>query len=84
MQKKIEAHDGQLWNQFVCGAIGIHPSPSFANIFLARIFDNTTQKLTLKHEDKNPAYGRQRISRPMRIVLDPVKIKWSTYGKCFA
>ena len=32
----FEFHDGQLWKQIIGVAMGIHPAPSFANIYLAR------------------------------------------------
>ena len=35
----FEFHDGMLWKQTKGVAMGIHPAPSFANIYLARRID---------------------------------------------
>ena len=41
----FEFHDGQLWKQLIGVAMGIHPAPSFANIYLARGIDEFIIKL---------------------------------------
>ena len=38
----FEFHDGMLWKQLIGVAMGIHPAPSFANIYLARRMDKKT------------------------------------------
>ena len=41
----FEFHDGQLWKQLIGVAMGIHPAPSFANIYLARRIDRKLRNL---------------------------------------
>ena len=49
----FEFHDGQLWKQLV----GIHPAPSFANIYLARRLDRTIRTIAEKSgENGNSAF----------------------------
>ena len=36
----FELHDRMLWRQLIGVAMGMHPAPSFANIYLARRLDN--------------------------------------------
>ena len=45
----FEFHDGQLWKQLVGVAMGIHPAPSFANIYLARRIDRIITQLGKKY-----------------------------------
>ena len=41
----FEFHDGQLWKQLIWVAMGIHPAPSYANIYLAKRIDEAITKL---------------------------------------
>ena len=45
----FEFHDGMLWRKLIGVAMGIHPSPSFANIYLARRIDTEITKLGIKY-----------------------------------
>ena len=45
----FEFHDKTLWKQLLKVAMGIHPAPSFANIYLARRIDSEITKLALKY-----------------------------------
>ena len=45
----FEFHDGQLWKQLVGVAMGIHPAPSFANIYLARRLDRAIRTIAEKY-----------------------------------
>ena len=45
----FEFHDGQLWKQIYGVAMGIHPAPSFANIYLARRLDEIITQLGRKY-----------------------------------
>ena len=45
----FEFHDKQLWKQIIGVAMGIHPAPSFANIYLARRIDSLITKLALQY-----------------------------------
>ena len=49
----FDFHDGQLWKQVYGLAMGIHPAPSFANIYLARRLDNSIKELLTKYADKS-------------------------------
>ena len=48
----FEFHYGQLWKQLVGVAMGIHPAPSFANIYLARRIDKAIRQLEFKYGKK--------------------------------
>ena len=53
----FEFHDGQLWKQLVDVAMGIHPAPSIANIYIARRLDEAIKRLGYKHgEDGNSVF----------------------------
>ena len=41
----FEFHDGQLWKQLIGVAMGIHPAPSYANIYLAKRIDEAITRL---------------------------------------
>ena len=45
----FEFHDGMLWKQVIGVAMGIHPAPSFANIYLARRIDQKLAELGKKY-----------------------------------
>ena len=45
----FEFHDGMLWKQLIGIAIGIHPAPSFANIYLAKKIDQKLIELGIKY-----------------------------------
>ena len=45
----FEFHDGQLWKQIIGVAMGIHPAPSYANIYLVRRIDSEIRKLAQKY-----------------------------------
>ena len=45
----FEFHDGMLWRQLKGVAMGIHPAPSFANIYPARRIDNKVKELGEKY-----------------------------------
>ena len=45
----FEFHDGQLWQQLIGVAMGIHPAPAFANIYLAKQLDTQITKLAEKY-----------------------------------
>ena len=45
----FEYHDGQLLKQLYGVAMGIHPAPSFANIYLARRLDKIIADLGNKY-----------------------------------
>ena len=45
----FEFHDGQLWKQLIGVAMGIHPAPSFANIYLARRLDEAIRAIAEKY-----------------------------------
>ena len=49
----FEFHDGQLWKQLIGVAMGIHPAPSFANIYLARRIDRKIKELGEKYGKDN-------------------------------
>ena len=48
----FEFHDGQLWKQLIGVAMGIHPAPSFANIYLARRLDTLISRLAEKYGEQ--------------------------------
>ena len=52
----FEFHDGQLWKQLVGVAMGIHPAPPFADIYLARRIDDKIKEAALKYgiDGKSP------------------------------
>jgi hypothetical protein len=53
----FEFHDGILWKQLIGVAMGIHPAPSFANIYLARRIDTAIRELGMKYgENGNSAF----------------------------
>ena len=45
----FEFHDGMLWKQLIGVAMGIHPAPSFANLYLARRIDKYISELGYKY-----------------------------------
>ena len=45
----FEFHNGQLWKQLIGVAMGIHPAPPFANIYLAKRIDNQIEKLAFQY-----------------------------------
>ena len=45
----FEFHDGMLWKQVIGVAMGIHPAPSFANIYLARRIDQKLIEVGMKY-----------------------------------
>ena len=45
----FEFHEGQLWKQLYGVAMGIHPAPSIANIYLARRLDELITQLGKKY-----------------------------------
>ena len=45
----FEFHEKQLWKQILGVAMGIHPAPYFANIYLTRRIDSEITKLALKY-----------------------------------
>ena len=45
----FEFHNGQLWKQLIGVAMGIHPAPSFANIYLAKRIDEEIVRLGYKY-----------------------------------
>ena len=49
----FEFHDGQLWKQLIGVAMGIHPAPSVANIFLARRIEKFITQLGKKYGRNN-------------------------------
>ena len=49
----FEFHDGMLWKQLIGVAMGIHPAPSYAHIYLARRIDNKITELGLKYGVNN-------------------------------
>ena len=49
----FEFHDGMLWKQLIGVAMGIHPAPSYANIYLARRIDQKIIELGLKYGENN-------------------------------
>ena len=55
IQKHIifEFHDGQLWKKIMGVAMGIHPAPSFANIYLAKRIDKLITELEYKYGENN-------------------------------
>ena len=46
----FEFHDGKLWKQLIGVAMGIHPAPSYANIYLAKRIDEAITRLGYKYE----------------------------------
>ena len=58
----FEFHDKQLWKQILGIAMGIHPAPSFANIYLAKRIDNELTRLASKY-DKNGESAMQIFKR---------------------
>ena len=42
-----------LWKQLIGVAMGIHPAPSYANIYLARRIDNKMAELGLKYGENS-------------------------------
>ena len=48
----FEFHDGQLWQQLIGVAMGIHPAPAFANIYLAKRLNIQITKLAEKYGEK--------------------------------
>ena len=66
----FEFHDGQLWKQLIGVAMGTHPAPPFADIYLARRIDEQIRILAQK-------YGRDGKSSIMimkRFLDDILKI----------
>ena len=49
----FEFHDGMLWKQLIGVAMGIHPAPFYANIYLARRIDQKIIELGLKYGENN-------------------------------
>ena len=47
----FEFHNGMLWKQVIGVAMGIHPAPSFANIYLARRIDKYISELGHKYRE---------------------------------
>ena len=45
----FEFHDEQLWKQLIGIAMGIHPAPSLANIYIARMLDEAIIRLGEKY-----------------------------------
>ena len=45
----FEFHDGQLWKQLIGIAMGIHPAPSLANIYIAWRLDEAIKRLGDKY-----------------------------------
>ena len=58
----FEFNDGQLWKQIIGVAMGIHPAPSYANIYLARRIDSEIRKLAQKYGE-NGASALQLFKR---------------------
>ena len=55
--KIFEFRDGQLWKQLYGVAMGIHPAPSFANIYLAKRIDKQINEPAQKYGiDGNSAF----------------------------
>ena len=53
----FEFHDGLLWRQIIGVAMGIHPAPSFANIYLARRINKYISELGYKYgENRESAF----------------------------
>ena len=42
-----------LWKQLIGVAMGIHPAPYYANMYLARRIDNKIRELGLKYGEDN-------------------------------
>ena len=54
----FEFHDGMLWKQLIGVAMGIHPAPSFANIYLARRIDNKIRELGIKYGENKKSHSK--------------------------
>ena len=53
-------HDGQFWKQILGAAMDIHPSPSFANIYLVRRLDEVIEHLGFKYGRNNKSVFKIR------------------------
>ena len=58
----FEFHDGQLWKQVIGVAMGTHPAPSYANIYLDKRIDMEIKNLAKKY-DKNGNSSFQLFKR---------------------
>ena len=66
----FEFHDGQLWKQLIGVAMGIHPAPPFANIYLAKRIDKQIEKLAIRY-GKN---GKSSLIIMKRFLDDILKV----------
>ena len=70
MYNIFEFHDGQLWKQLYGVAMGIHPAPSFANIYLGRRIDLEIIKIINKYVQE----GNQSFKILKRFLDDLFQI----------
>ena len=66
----FEFHDGQLWKQIIGVAMGTHPAPSYANIYLDKRIDLKIRNLAKKY-DKN---GNSSLQLFKRFLDDLIQI----------
>ena len=66
----FEFHDGMLWRQIMGVAMGIHPAPSFAHIYLARRLDRLIMELGVKYGEN----GKSAFLIFKRFLDDIIKI----------
>ena len=66
----FEFHDGQLWKQLIGVAMGTHPAPPFADIYLARRIDEQIRILAHKYGKD----GKSSIMIMKRFLDDILKI----------
>ena len=66
----FEFHDGMLWKQLIGVAMGIHPAPSFANVYLARRIDKYITELGFKYGEN----GQSAFLLFKRFLDDIIKI----------
>ena len=46
----FEFHDGNLWKQVIGTAMGVHPAPSYANVYLSKRIDKKIKELAKLYE----------------------------------
>ena len=66
----FEFYDGQLWKQTIGVTMGIHPAPSFANIYLAKRIDSEIKIIAQKYGEN----GRSALQLFKRFMDDLIQL----------